>query len=116
MPQATEAPNSPQLALLAGSIVFLLIGGAISVLRAGRAPSERRRIAAKACFWSGISCALGVLIWHAIGRRGWLPLDDNFEALIWLSVMLGLFVMYVQRRRPIGGLDWFIMPIVMLLL
>jgi ABC-type uncharacterized transport system permease subunit len=45
-----------------------------------------------------------------------VPLDDNFDALIWLAVLLALFVMYVQRTRPVGGLDWFIMPIVIALL
>src|SRR5436190_7444517 len=118
MPPSAEGPTTAQLVVLIVSIIFLLIGGAISVLRvrAGRAPSERLRIAAKACFWSGVTGAIAVLVWHAVGRRDWIPLEDNFEALISLSVMLGLFVMYVQRRRPIGGLDWFIMPIVVLLL
>ncbi len=41
---------------------------------------------------------------------------NNFEALVWLGLILALFVMYVQRRHPIGGLDWFVMPMAILLL
>jgi ABC-type uncharacterized transport system permease subunit len=112
---AAEPPNLGQTILLLVAIGFRLVGGVISFSRIW---FERpwSRIAAKACFWSGVSCAIAVLIWHAIARRTWLPLDDNFEAFIWLAVMLALFVMYVQRTKPIGGLDWFLMPVVILLL
>ena len=116
MPPSADAPNLAQLIVLIGSIALFVIGGIISFSRIRRPGNEKLRIAAKACFWSGVTLAVAVLIWHSAKRRSWLPLDDNFEALIWLSVILGLFVMYVQRRRPIGGLDWFIMPIVILLL
>ncbi|CAN5687946.1 hypothetical protein BH09PLA1_BH09PLA1_31100 [soil metagenome] len=115
MPQVAEPPNFGQLALLIAAIAFFVVGGVISLSRI-RFEKSWSRIAAKACFWSGVSTAVAVLIWHAIVRNTWIPLDDNFEAFIWLGVMLALFVMYVQRTRPIGGLDWFIMPIVILLL
>jgi hypothetical protein len=39
-----------------------------------------------------------------------------FEGWLLGLAMLAAFVMYVQRWRPIGGLDWFIMPMVILLL
>jgi len=115
MPSAAEPPNFGQLALLIAAIAFFVVGGVISL---SRIKFERHwsRIAAKACFWSGVTTAVAVLIWHAIARQSWIPLDDNFAAFIWLGVMLALFVMYVQRRKPIGGLDWFVMPIVILLM
>jgi ABC-type uncharacterized transport system permease subunit len=54
--------------------------------------------------------------WHSYTRGSWVPLDDNFDALLWLGLLLLLFVLYVQRRGRLGGLDWFVMPIVVLLL
>jgi ABC-type uncharacterized transport system permease subunit len=107
-------PTPGQIAVLIVSIALFTIGGAISVLRLQR-DKPRLRIAAKACMWSAVAVALIVLIWHSAARRSWLPLEDNFDALTWLAVVLAVFVMYVQRRRPLGGLDWFVMPIVILL-
>ncbi len=43
-------------------------------------------------------------------------MNDNFNSLAWLGVLLALFVMYTQRVRPVAGLEWFVMPIVILLL
>jgi ABC-type transport system involved in cytochrome c biogenesis permease subunit len=77
---------------------------------------ESLRIGAKACLWTGVTLSLAALIWHAASRRSWLPLDDNFEAFTWLAVLLTGFVLYVQRTRPLGGLDWFVMPIAIVLL
>ena len=108
-------PNASQLALLIAAIALFAIGGIFSLLRL-RGNSAALRIAAKACAYSAISLGIGVLCWHSLDRRSWLPLDDNFDALIWLAVLLALFVMYVQRTRPVGGLDWFVMPIVIAML
>src|SRR3954452_1516398 len=74
------------------------------------------RLAAKACIYLGVLTSVIVLVWHAIARGSWLPLDDNFEAFIWLGELLAVFVLYVQRTRPIGGIDWFVLPIVVLLM
>jgi ABC-type uncharacterized transport system permease subunit len=103
------------MSLLICCIALFAIGGVVSLLRIRR-ESEKLRIAAKACSWSAITAGAALIMWHAFGRHQWLPLDDNFEALIWLGLILALFVMYVQRRHPIGGLDWFVMPMVILLL
>ena len=108
-------PDAGQLALLVVAIALLVIGGVISLLRM-RFDHDSMRVAAKACQWGGIIATAAVLIWHSALGTSWLPLEDNFDALIWLGVLLAGFVMYVQRRRPIGGLDWFVMPIVVLLL
>ena len=64
----------------------------------------------------GICLNVAVLIWHSIGRGSWVPLEDNFDTLIWLGLLLALFVAYVQRVHPLRGLDWFVMPIAILLL
>jgi len=110
-----NVPTTAQMSLLLACIALFAIAGVLSLLRIRR-ENERLRIAAKACAWSAIAASIALIIWHASGRHQWLPLDDNFEALIWLGLILALFVLYVQRRHPIGGLDWFIMPIVILLL
>src|SRR6059058_3974946 len=110
-----QMTNTGQLFLLMVCIALFVSASIISLLRIRR-ESEPLRIAAKACAWSGIATGVGLIIWHASQRNQWLPLDDNFEALIWLGLILALFVLYVQRTHPIGGLDWFIMPMVVLLL
>jgi ABC-type uncharacterized transport system permease subunit len=110
-----EPPNLGQTLLLIAAIAMFCIGGGISLSRIWTEHAWSR-LAAKVCFWFGVTTAIAVLVWHAMERHTWLPLDDNFEAFIWLGVMLALFVMYVQRRKPIGGLDWFLMPVVILLL
>lgn len=108
-------PTFGQISLLIVSIAFFAVGGGISLARLwSRRPGLR--IAAKACLYGGLTAGMAVLVWHSAGRGSWLPLEDNFDALIWLGLLLTLFVLYVQRSRPLGGLDWFIMPIVILLL
>lgn len=108
-------PTAGQLILLCVAIVLLSAAMVISLLRARR---EHRfsRLLSKICVYCGLTAALAVLVWHAVGRSNWVPLDDNFESLIWLALLLGVFLQYVQRRRPLGPLDWFILPIVILLL
>ena len=110
-----HAPSAGQLVLLCIAIGLFTIGGVLSMLRL-RWDRPALRIAAKACAYSGITIGVGVLCWHSADRGSWLPLDDNFDALIWLALLLAGFVMYVQRTRPVGGLDWFIMPIVIAML
>lgn len=108
-------PTPGQLALLALSVALFAIGGGISLARL-KWNLGSLRVAAKACMYLGITAAVGVLVWHSIQRGDWRPINDNFDSLIWLAVLLALFVMYTQRAKPLGGLDWFVMPIVILLL
>lgn len=108
-------PNVGQVILLTGAVALFAAGGGISLSRLW-ADHLWSRLAAKACMWFGVAVSIGVLVWHSVERRSWLPLEDNFDTFVWLGVMLALFVMYVQRRKPIGGLEWFVMPIVILLL
>ena len=110
-----DIPNAGQLAVLLAAIAAFAIGGLISLARLG-ADKARLRIAAKVCFYIGICASAGVLVWHSIDRHSWLPLGDNFDTLIWLALLLALFVAYTQRVHPLRGLDWFVMPIVILFL
>jgi ABC-type transport system involved in cytochrome c biogenesis permease subunit len=109
-------PTTGQIHLLMLSILLFLVGALISFARL-RWDLPGLRIGAKACLWTGVAVTIGILVWHTIMRGGtWLPLEDNFEAFIWLAILLTCFVLYVQRAKGLGGLDWFVMPIVIVLL
>ena len=107
--------STGQFSLLGTAILLCM---AATILSVARAWSERRELErfSRICLALGILCSLGVIIWHAITRGSWIPMEDNFDAFLWLATLLALFVLYVQRRRPLGGLDWFVMPIVVILL
>src|SRR5687768_13945794 len=129
-----DVPTGGQLALLVASILLFAAGSILSLSRLWLEPDAARlstapaapgatppassplRLAAKVCWYAGVLVGLGVLVWHSVDRGSWVPLEDNFDALIWLGLLLALFVLYVQRTRPLAGLDWFVMPIVILLL
>jgi ABC-type uncharacterized transport system permease subunit len=123
-----DIPSAGQLALVFAAIFAFVIGGGMSLLRlrAERlAPSrgepdgrrsEKLRVFSKVCMYAGVLLCAGVLAWHGIARGTWRPLEDNFEALVSLAFLLTIFVAYIQRSHPLRGLDWFIMPIVVLLL
>ena len=123
-----DVPSAGQLALLFAAIAVFLLGGFLSLmrLRAERLATGRRdvsgqksetlRIVSKACMYMGLLLCVGVLAWHGFARGTLRPLEDNFEALVSLAFFLTLFVAYTQRAHPLRGLDWFIMPTVVLLL
>lgn len=90
--------------------------GAVAAVGPRPGPRNGLRLGAKVCSYCGLLVALGVLVWHSAGRRSWVPLEDNFDALVWLGLLLALFVVYTQRTHPLRGLDWFVLPIVVLLL
>jgi ABC-type transport system involved in cytochrome c biogenesis permease subunit len=108
-------PTTGQLALLIFVIVLFAAGGAVSIARIWW-DQAALRLAAKQCLYWGVVGALAVLVWHSAQRGNWLPLEDNFDAFVWLAILLTLFVLYVERTKPIVGLDWFILPVVVLLL
>jgi ABC-type uncharacterized transport system permease subunit len=108
-------PTAGQVALLFAAVALFAAGWALSLARLW-ADREPLRVAAKACMYGGLVVALGVLVWHSADRRNWLPLADNFDTLVWLGLLLALFVLYTQYTRPLRGLDWFVSPIVVLLL
>jgi ABC-type uncharacterized transport system permease subunit len=108
-------PTPGQLSLLILAIALFAIGGAVSVLHfAWDRPGLR--LVAKQCLYWGLLASLAVLVWHSVQRGNWLPLEDNFDAFLWLAILLTLFVLYVQRTKPITGIDFFLMPVVILLL
>jgi ABC-type uncharacterized transport system permease subunit len=108
-------PSLGQICLVIAASFFFLVGEAISVARI-RYASNAMRLAAKSLQYWAILLALGALAWHGYQRDSWLPLEDNFQTLVALGVLLAGFSMYIQRTKPIFGLDWFLMPIVVLML
>ena len=108
-------PTTGQLALLILSIALFAVGGTLSVARTFWEKDALRLIARQCLYW-GLIGSVAVLIWHSAQRGRWLPLEDNFDSLIWLGILITLFVLYVQTTRPIVGIDFFLLPVVILLL
>ncbi len=109
------APSLPQILLLYVAVI-LFAGGTVVSLSRVWAESPGRRRWARGLGHLGLGITLAVLVWHGIARRSWRPIGDNFDALLWLGILLALFMEYVQRTRPLGGLEWFVLPIVVALL
>jgi ABC-type uncharacterized transport system permease subunit len=108
-------PTDGQIGLLLHGIMMFAIAAGISLSRL-RWEQTWSRSAAMICTWSGTALSLSVVLWRALDSHAWLPLEDNFDALLWLGLLTAAFVIYVQSRRPIGGLDWFLIPMVTLVL
>jgi ABC-type transport system involved in cytochrome c biogenesis permease subunit len=108
-------PTQGQIALLLVSVAFFAIGGLFSIARVWQ-NTRSMRLAGKSCIYWGLTAAIGVLAWHSFTRSSWVPIGDNFDALIWLALLLTIFVLYVQRTRPLAALEWFIIPVVVGLL
>ena len=110
--------SAGQIALALVAATLFAVAAGLSLLRAGARweSSEPVRQAAKAAGYLGLLAGIGVLAWHSADRNTWLPLGDNFDTLACLGVLLAGFVLYVQAYRPLRGLDWFLLPVVALLL
>ncbi len=116
-------PTTAQLILVAFTILIFVAGGLMSLARlrlAGNDASPLRHslhAGAAACMYGGLACVVAVLLWHSLRRHFHnCPIDDNFGALIWLAALLAGFVAYTQGSKTLGAVDWFVMPIVVVLL
>jgi len=94
-----------------GQILLIVSAAAALGVSAALAPSPRSRPLAILA----IVIALATLAWHSISRGSWVPLEHNFDALVWLGLLIAIFVAYVQWRRPVAGLEWFVLPIASML-
>ncbi len=106
-----------------GSGQISLVASAGSLLAAGWGFSLARlwwdkawiKSAARVCLWVGTAVLLAsALITAGYSERWWVPLEDNFAAFVWLGLLLAGFLAYVQARRPVPGLDWFLLPMVVM--
>jgi ABC-type uncharacterized transport system permease subunit len=96
------------LAILAAACFLVSVG--VSIVR-----SANRPIVFGLCIGGTVLSSIA-LVWHGIQRQNWLPLDDNFDAILWLAILTALASLYLQRRKAIGRVDWVLSPIVALLL
>ncbi len=110
-----EVPTLGQLLLLIAATLAFAMGGIASAARL-KWDRNQLRVFSKAMMYVGITLSLIVLVWHSASRGSWIPLEDNFDTFIWLGLLLAIFVQYVQRSKPLGGLEWFVMPIVIVLM
>lgn len=108
-------PTTGQFSLLIVTIALFAAGGMFSLLRLWW-DSRTPRVISRVLLGFGIVAAIALLIWHSAYRGQWIPVGDNFDALIWLATLLAMFVLYLQRHKHLGALDWFVMPLVVLLL
>jgi ABC-type uncharacterized transport system permease subunit len=108
-------PSIGQLVLLFVAILAFAVGGGMSITRMW-SDHVMPRILARVMLVIGIIASAGVIAWHSISRGTWVPVGDNFDALLWLATLLATFVLYLQHHRQLGSLDWYVMPIVLLLL
>src|SRR5579864_4135531 len=110
-----DVPNGGQLVLLFAAMALIAASAVVSVCRLWW---ERTAlgIVSRVCLYIGIALGIGLLAWHSHERGSWRPLEDNFDSLVWLALLLALFVSYTQGTRPLRGLDWFVLPIAVALL
>ena len=108
-------PTTAQFVLLGCSVAFFAVASVCSLVRLQR-PGRTVRVVGRLSAALGAGAAAFVLAWHSAARQNWLPLGDNFDSLIWLALLLGLFALYVQRTAPLAGLDCFVLPTIVVLL
>ena len=110
-----DVPNAGQLVLLGLATLSFAVACVIALLRL-KSQRESLRVPGKIAFYIGIALGVAVLAWHSVLRKSWVPLEDNFDTLLWLAMLLAIFIAYTQRTRPLRGLESFMTPIVVLLL
>jgi ABC-type uncharacterized transport system permease subunit len=105
-----EAPTHVQLLLVIAAAVAFAASGGVSAARVTSAAVTA------ALSGVGLLLAAAALITHSITRNNWLPLRDNFDALVWLAFIIGAASLYLQRRTPVGRIEWIASPVIVVLL
>ena len=103
-----DEPTIPQLVLVIVAAVFFAASAATSALR--------RSAAAAGLSGAGLAVAVVAQVLHSMHRGDWVPFQDNFDALLWLAVIIAVLSLYLQDRSSIRRIDWIANPIVALLL
>ena len=108
-------PTNGQLILVYLAIACFFAGGLTSFFKP--MPQGRfYRVLLKSLRYWGLLLSIAAIVWHGIGRGYLEPVGDNFDALVWLGVLIAGFTAYVQATRPLAALDWFLMPVSIALL
>ncbi len=108
-------PSIGQIYLLISAILCFGVAQVDSLWR-GPVNETRSRKVELLSLYAGLALGLVVVMWHLVERGNWMPLDDNFEALTWLGLLLAGFVLYLRGKHSLGVLDWFLLPWAILLL
>ncbi|HEX8325263.1 MAG TPA: cytochrome c biogenesis protein CcsA [Tepidisphaeraceae bacterium] len=103
-----DLPTILQLLLVALAAVLVMGGAALS------ASGVRRGAVMLPA--GGLVLALVAQALHSAGRGDWLPLQDNFDALLWLAILVGGAALYLRWRGTVPKIDLVSGPIVVLLL
>jgi ABC-type transport system involved in cytochrome c biogenesis permease subunit len=111
----SHAPNLGQFLLLCVAALFFS-GAFVAEIARRRRRSNALRLAVKSCTYWGLCCGFASLVWHAGLQANHWPLEDNFETLAFLGLLLAGFILYIQRVRPMPALDLFLLPVVVLML
>ncbi len=106
--------TATQLALLALAGAFFAGGWGVALSRLKRERTGLRGLT-RGLVAAGLLLSLVLVLWHAWERRTWLPLGDNFDTLLWLAALLAGLLLYLQVVHPLPGLEWFLLPVVVLL-
>jgi ABC-type transport system involved in cytochrome c biogenesis permease subunit len=111
----SHAPNLGQFLLLCGAVLFFSASFFAEAARLRRGGNVLR-LTAKSCAYWGLCLGIASVFWHAGERGKWLPMEDNFESLASLGLLLAAFILYLQRARPMPVLNFFLIPVVVLML
>ena len=108
-------PTTGQLIFLFVAIGCYAAGGIAWFIRPSPGSRFVRGLFKSFTYWGIVFCT-AALLRHGLSSGHWEPVGDNFDALVWLAVLLAGFTAYVQATRPLAALDWFLMPVVIALL
>lgn len=104
-------PSLTQIAVVWLSCLFLAIAWTLLVRRGLRDTVPRSWLPQAFCALAGIA-SLTALLWHMVQRQAWVPAEDNFDALLTLSLVVGALTAYLQATRPVFGLPWIMLPVI----
>ena len=105
-----DAPTHFQLLLVIAAAISFAAAGAVSAARV-TGPNVTAILSG-----AGLVFCAAALTAHSIARDNWLPLRDNFDALVWLATIIGAASLYLQRRAAVGRIEWVASPVVVVLL
>lgn len=81
----------------------------------GRAPDANSMgVLARVCMFVGAASGLGLLAWRSATNA--VPLSNDFDAFLFLSLLLTAVLVYLRWTRSLRALSFFLIPLIVLLL